>query len=89
MELSWKDAIIRVLRDSAEAMHYTEIVDAIADREYRSEWGATPGATVNSIISLSLKNEGTKSPFLRIDRGRYWLREKFSASESIAHTAPR
>jgi HB1/ASXL restriction endonuclease-like protein with HTH domain len=34
--LSWKDAIIRVLQDSPGAMHYTEIAEAIAKQNLRS-----------------------------------------------------
>lgn len=74
-DLSWREAITRVLRNSAEAMHYTDIAEEIAEQELRAEFGATPAATVNSVISTSLQAEGNASPFIRVDRGRYWLRE--------------
>ena len=73
-DLSWRDAIIQILQASPDAMHYTDIAEAIAEQELRSEFGATPAATVNSIISTSLQTEGNNSPFVRVDRGRYWLR---------------
>lgn len=73
-DLSWRDAITSVLQASAAAMHYTEIAEAIAEQQLRAEFGATPAATVNSIISTSLQNEGENSPFVRVDRGRYWMR---------------
>src|SRR3989442_101561 len=55
-------------------MHYTEIAEAIAGRGLRSEFGATPAASVNATISVSLQNEGASSPFLRVGRGVYALR---------------
>lgn len=73
-DLSWRDAIVQVLQGSPEAMHYTEIAEAIAKQELRTEFGATPAASVNSAISTSLQNEQNNSPFVRVDRGRYWLR---------------
>jgi len=71
---SWREAILEVLSSSPEAMHYADIAEAIAERELRSEFGATPAATVNSIISTSIQSEGEDSPFIRVERGRYWLR---------------
>jgi HB1, ASXL, restriction endonuclease HTH domain len=88
--LSWRDAITKVLQGSTEAMHYTEIAEAIAQQQLRSDFGATPAATVNSIISVSLQEEGTNSPFIRVDRGRYWLRQlaQISPSQSAQPLQP-
>lgn len=72
--LSWHEAITTVLSGSTEAMHYTAIAEEIANRQLRSEFGATPANSVNSTISLSIQNDGVNSPFIRVDRGRYWLR---------------
>lgn len=85
-DLNWRDAIIRVLEGSPEAMHYLEISEAIAEQQLRSEFGATPAATVNSIISTSLQNERSNSPFIRVDRGRYWLR-RLAANPEEAQVA--
>lgn len=74
-DISWRDAITQVLQSSSEAMHYADIAEAIAEQQLRTEFGATPAATVNSIISTSLQNDGNNSPFIRVDRGRYWLRQ--------------
>lgn len=73
--LSWRDAITAVLGSSTEAMHYTDIAEAIANQQLRTDFGATPAASVNAIISMSTQNEGNNSPFIRVDRGRYWLRD--------------
>jgi len=60
-------------------MHYTDIAEAIAEQELRKELGATPAATVNSVITTSMKNEAENSPFQRVARGQYDLRPVASA----------
>jgi len=72
---SWRDAIIKVLEGSSEAMHYTDIAEEIAEQGLRTEFGATPAASVAGIISKSIADEGPKSPFVRDERGRYSLRK--------------
>jgi len=74
-DLSWKDAITSVLEESKEPMHYAEIAEAIAERKLRTSFGATPASTVNATLSMSLENDGTRSPFVRVGRGLYFLRD--------------
>lgn len=71
----WKDAIIEVLKEKRDSMHYTDIAQAIKDKEYRTNLGKTPEATVNRTISQSIAQEGDKSLFIRVDRGYYMLRQ--------------
>jgi hypothetical protein len=73
-DLSWRDAIIKVLQDRTEPMHYTEIAEAIAEQQLKTEFGATPAASVAATISISRQNEGEGSPFVRVSRGYYSLR---------------
>ena len=80
-DLSWRDAILRVLQDRSEPMHYTAIAEAIAEQELRSEFGATPAASVAATISVSLQNEGAGCPFVRIARGTYALRSTISGQQ--------
>lgn len=75
-DLNWRDAIVHVLKSSPEQMHYTAIAEAITEQGLRKEVGATPASTVNATISMSLQNEGEKSPFVRASRGHYGLRPK-------------
>lgn len=84
-ELSWREAIIRVLQRSNEPMHYTDIAEAIAEQGLRNEFGATPAASVNSVISVSLQNDGENSPFIRVSRGVYGLREHSSPQPQQSH----
>lgn len=75
-QLSWRDAIVQVLRASLERMHYAEIAEQIEEQHLRTDLGATPANTVNVIISDSLKKDGALSIFERVERGYYRLRAK-------------
>lgn len=88
--LPWKDAIIKVLQDSPDAMHYTDIAEEIAKRALRAptDLGATPASTVNAVISTSIQYDGDSSPFARVERGRYWLRTVPAGAQPIEHLPP-
>jgi len=74
-ELGWRAAIKKVLADAGEPMHYADIAQAITVAGLRKKIGATPAASVASNLSLSLQNEGDKSPFVKVSRGIFGLRE--------------
>lgn len=73
-EISWKDAIIKVLSESAQPMHYRDITDQILTRSLKQTGGATPVATVGAQITASIKHEGDSSPFVKVARGTFALR---------------
>lgn len=75
MEKSWLEAIKKVLAESDSPLHYTEISEYILSRGYYKTDGATPAATVNAQISASIKHEAEKSPFIRVGRGIFTLKE--------------
>lgn len=87
INLGWKDAIIRVLGEATRPMHYSEIADRIAEAGLRADLGATPANSVASTLSLSLQNEGERSPFSRVARGYYLLRSA-EGTEKAAQAAP-
>lgn len=87
-ELSWRDAIKKVLSDSGSALSYTDIADAIAERGLRSGLGATPAQTVNSVINTSITNDGDSSPFARVARGQYSLRTGPALGLAISNVPP-
>lgn len=74
MEKSWKEAIKRVLAESENPLHYTEISEQILSRGYYATDGATPAATVSAQLTASIKHEGDKSPFVRISKGMFALK---------------
>ncbi|MBQ4838534.1 MULTISPECIES: HTH domain-containing protein [Pseudoalteromonas] len=78
----WKKAIIEVLKNSGVAMTRTEIAESIVSEGLREDVGSTPANTVVSYISTSMSKEGAKSPFLRVGRGEYALRELVESCSS-------
>jgi hypothetical protein len=80
-EQSWKSAIIAVLTESKEALHYHEITERILTRGLKTTSGATPDATVNAQISASIKHDDIASPFLRVAKGTFTLRSNGVAAE--------
>ncbi len=87
-DMPWRDAIEKVLRDEGDALHYATIAELIVSNGLRKSVGATPADTVASVISTSLKDEGEVSPFQRVRRGEYTLRDvgqKAAAAADEAH----
>lgn len=70
----WREAIERVLREAGTGLHYTEIAQRIVTSGLRKKVGATPAATVNSILTTSINKERDASPFVKTGRGEYALR---------------
>ncbi|MDD5114421.1 MAG: HTH domain-containing protein [Methylobacter sp.] len=81
MEKSWKEAIKKVLAESDIPLHYTEISEQILSRGYYETDGATPAATVRAQVTSSIKHDGDKSPFIRVGKGLFGL--KNPSSETI------
>lgn len=72
-ELTWREAINKVLGAATSPLHYKEIADRIIAECLRTSLGATPAATVNAQISSSIKNDGSKSPYVRVSKGTFAL----------------
>ena len=73
-DLSWKEAVVKILEQAGQPMHYAEIADAIAEQQLRSDLGATPANSVNATINISMRKDGPASPFVQIRRGEYGLK---------------
>lgn len=74
MSMSWREAIERVMREEARALHYSEISEQVLLKGYYKTDGATPDSTVNAQITTSIKHDGERSPFVKVGRGVYALR---------------
>lgn len=85
MEKSWKEAIRKVLSESSTPLHYTEISEQILSRGHYETDGATPAATVNAQLTSSIKHDGEKSPFIRVGKGIFALKNS-SAAEAASPT---
>ena len=82
-ELTWKKAINKILASSPTPLHYSEITEQIMSEGLRTTVGATPAATVNAQISASIKHEGERSPYIRVSKGTFTLKNRISSSSSI------
>ncbi len=71
--ISWEQAIRQVLQKADGALHYSEIAEQIVSQGLRKSVGATPSMTVSSYLSTSLRGED--SPYLRVGRGQYALKD--------------
>lgn len=74
-KFSWPDAITKVLRDAREPLHYQEITSRILSSGLKTTDGATPYATVNAQIASSIKHDGATSPYIRVSKGIFTLRQ--------------
>ena len=79
-ELTWRQAIKKVLGASTAPLHYNEITELIIADDLRKSLGATPSSTVNAHISASIKKEGTQSPYRRVSKGTFTLAKQDASS---------
>ncbi len=86
--MPWREAITEVLRTAGEAMHYTDIATAIAEKGLRTKLGASPAMTVTSVICTDMKERGEASDFIRTKPGQYMLRASTPATPSADSQAP-
>ena len=73
-DLSWRDAIVKVLESHLDPVHYVEIANEIIQRQLRTAVGATPADSVHSVIGVSIRSEGASSPFQKVSRGYFALK---------------
>jgi len=83
MDKPWKEAILQVLKEADEPMSASEIVDDIVAAKLRKSVGATPNQTVHSLISTSIKSEGSSSDFIRVAKGQYIVRVRNLSNSKI------
>ncbi|MGD7707869.1 winged helix-turn-helix domain-containing protein [Microlunatus sp. Y2014] len=80
--MQWKQAILKVLGDAEDPLHYAAIAQRIVDGGLRKQTGATPAATVASTISLYMRDE-----VVRVERGVYALATS-TRSSTMAEPGP-
>lgn len=87
-QLTWAQAIERVLDSSPAPLHYTEITERIIAEQLRQGLGATPAATVGATISASIKHDGAASPYVRVAKGTYTLSRRVTVEPAAAAAMP-
>jgi hypothetical protein len=78
-ELTWRQAIEKILAASPTPLHYNDITERIIADGLRKSLGATPSATVNAHVAGSIKKDGAKSPYVRVAKGVFALAKSAAA----------
>ena len=73
---AYLDAATKVLKDAGKPLHYKEITLRAITRKLITPGGKTPADSMNSRISVDIKNKGTASGFVRTKAGMYGLNPK-------------
>jgi HB1, ASXL, restriction endonuclease HTH domain len=81
--LSWREAIIAVLKLTSKPMSATDIVDAIKEHGMRTVTGNTPEATVGAQIYTSIKRDGDSSPFIQTHPNEFALKQSGQAVSDV------
>ena len=76
-QMSWQDAILKVLSQAIEPLDYHEITRQIGEQGLRPLSGATPATTVNRNLGILI----AECKVVRMGRGKYALPETAERSE--------
>ena len=89
-ELTWRDAIERVLKAAGEPMSLADIAEEIARSKHRTKLGATPTNTISAQVTIDIKSHGDASTFRRFGPGMIGLRSEPDApAVSVAAADPQ
>lgn len=69
------EAVIQVLSDAGEALHYEEITNRVLASGLWETTGKTPAATLSAQLSSDIKKHGSTSRFMRTGSGIYALND--------------
>ena len=75
--MKWEQAVVEVLGEAEEPLHYAEITERIIHRKLRDDYGATPKNSVSYILTTAINKHGDKSRFERVESGVYKLRDGY------------
>lgn len=82
--LSWRDAIIEVLKTAQKPMRAAEIVAAIKEHKLRKVTGDTPEETVGACMYSSMKRYGENSPFEQPEPSHFAYRKPTESASSVS-----
>jgi restriction system protein len=85
--MNLQDAIIEVLRSGGKPMSYNEITARLVQSGLWSPKAKRPEATVVARISTDIKHRGADSPFVRVSRGSYYLRDANEIGPGPSHSS--
>ena len=70
---AYLDAAVKVLKDAKKPLSYREITLRAVSQRMLPPTGKTPANSMNALITSDIKNNGTKSMFVRTKAGTYGL----------------
>jgi hypothetical protein len=70
---TFKQAAIKILKKSSKPLHYHEITKLALEEGILETEGATPENTMNTQISIDIKNKGKSSDFIKVAPSTYSL----------------
>jgi hypothetical protein len=73
--MNFRDAAITVLREEGKPLHYENIARLAEERGYITSAGKTPADSLSTELSRDMRNHGERSPFIKVGRGIYALKE--------------
>lgn len=74
-EMSWDDAILRVLREANSSIHYDDIAKEILEGGLKTTLGKTPSNTVAARLSRMVRDEVDEVKRDSANRGYYYIGE--------------
>ena len=78
-----RQAAVDLLRDIGPT-HYRELTERILSQGLAASSSKTPAASLNAVIAVDIKRNGTKSAFVRVKPGVFGLRELHAAETTSA-----
>jgi len=79
--LSFKEAALRLLKESGEPMSPQDIINRALEKGLIQTQGATPGATMGAQLYVDIQRN-PKSPFLKVGKGKFALRDQKESAVS-------
>ncbi len=71
----YKNAAYEVLLEANKPLHYRDITKIALEKGILETSGATPEASLNAQLSVDIKQNGDKSPFIRTAPGNYFINQ--------------
>src|SRR3989344_1794878 len=79
--VSFREEIIEVLKEAGEPLHYTNISKRVFARGNVKTKGTTPEQSIYVIITLDIKKNGKRSPFIKTKKGHFRINPNLKSEE--------
>jgi restriction system protein len=76
------NAVIQVLKDAGEPLHYKEIARRVLDSQLWTSGGKTPEATVSAQLTIHIKKHGKNAKIHRVGPGTFSLNGALPVSDT-------